>query len=97
MQVFANAGYGYDDFLEWQVENLRRFKPQVVVGHDAAGEYGHGTHIINSETLRDAVSAAADAENFPYSAAQYGVWDTPKLYLHLWAENEIVMDFRSAA
>ena len=93
MQVFANAGYGYDDFLEWQVENLRRFKPQVVIGHDAAGEYGHGTHIINSETLRDAVSAAADAENFPYSAAQYGVWDTPKLYLHLWAENEIVMDF----
>ena len=69
MQVFANAGYGYDDFLEWQVENLRRFKPQVVVGHDAAGEYGHGTHIINSETLRDAVSAAAEAEIFPFSAA----------------------------
>lgn len=39
------------------------------------------------------MSSAADAEKFPYSAAQYGVWDTPKLYLHLWAENEIVMDF----
>lgn len=92
-QVFANAGYGHEDFIEWQVENLRRFKPQVAIAHDAAGEYGHGTHIINSETLREAVAIAADPEQYPYLTASYGVWDTPKVYLHLWAENEIVMDF----
>ena len=92
-QVFSDAGYGHEDFLEWQVENIRRFKPQVIVGHDTAGEYGHGTHIINSETLREAVELAADQDQYPYLTASYGTWDTPKVYLHLWAENEIVMDF----
>lgn len=91
--VFRDEGYDHDDFIEWQVENIRRFEPQVIVGHDAAGEYGHGTHIINSETLREAIAIAADADQYPYLTASYGAWDTPKVYLHLWAENEIVLDF----
>lgn len=93
VNVFKNEGYDNDDFVEWQVENIRRFEPQVIVGHDAAGEYGHGTHIINSETLREAVSIAADADQYPYLTASYGAWDTPKVYIHLWTENEIVLDF----
>lgn len=93
VNAFANEGYDHDDFIEWQVENIRRFEPQVIVGHDAAGEYGHGTHIINSETLREAIAIAADADQYPYLTASYGAWDTPKVYIHLWAENEIVLDF----
>lgn len=34
---------------------------------------------------------AADAANFPESAEKWGVWDTPKLYLHYTDENPIVL------
>lgn len=81
----------YDDAVAFQVEVLRRFKPLVVVGHDLNGEYGHGQHILNSTSLTDAVVSAADPSAFPESAGKYGVWDTPKLYLHLYGENGIVM------
>ena len=34
-----------------------------------------------------------DPEQFPESARQYGVWDIPKTYLHLYGENPIVMNW----
>ncbi|MBQ7475381.1 MAG: PIG-L family deacetylase [Clostridia bacterium] len=91
--VFADSGYGYGQFIAWQVENIRRFRPQVLLIHDEAGEYGHGTHIINSYTARDAVTLAADPSAEPDSADKYGVWDTPKVYMHLYPEHAIVLDF----
>lgn len=89
----AYYGFSRDFIVKKQVEALRRFHPHVVVGHDANGEYGHGQHIINSETLREALPLAADASYDPESAEKYGVWDTPKAYIHLWQENEIVMNW----
>lgn len=86
-------GFTRDDMVRSQVELLRRFRPQVVVGHDIHGEYGHGQHMINCETLMEGLDLAADASFDPDSAAQYGVWDTPKAYIHLWEENPIVMDW----
>ena len=40
---------------------------------------------------------AADAAQFPESAAEYGVWDTPKLYLHLYGERDAmtVLDYET--
>ena len=76
--------YGEDEFVEFQVEQIRRFKPLVVVTHDENGEYGHGAHMLSAYSLERAVEAAADPAQFPESAEQYGVWDTPKTYLHLY-------------
>ena len=75
------------------MEYLRRFRPQVVVGHDPNGEYGHPQHIINTETLMDALTLAADPTYSEETAADYGVWDVPKTYLHLYGENRITMDW----
>ncbi len=86
-------GFSREDIVGFQVEILRRFKPLVVVGHDPLGEYGHGQHILNSETLREAVLASANAQAYPESAAQYGVHDVPKTYLHLWQENPITLNW----
>jgi len=88
----AASYHGYDPIYEWQVELIRRFKPLVILGHDLNGEYGHGQHRLNAHCLVDAVDMAADAEQYPESAEQYGIWDTPKLYLHLYEENSIVFD-----
>lgn len=89
----AKQIYDEDKILAYQVELIRRFKPEVIIGHDTNGEYGHGAHILNSRTLQKAVLSAADPAQLPDSATQYGVWDTKKTYLHLWEENAIVMDW----
>ena len=89
----AQRIYGEDQFTEFQVEQIRRFKPLVVVTQAENGEYGHGAHVLTSLSVERAVEAAADPEQFPESAARYGVWDTPKTYLHLygdWSESTML-------
>lgn len=89
----AQGLYDQEDITRYQVEILRRFKPEVIVAHDINGEYGHGVHILNAVTLLDALELAPDESFDPASAQEYGVWDVPKTYLHLWAENQVVMDW----
>lgn len=91
LQEAANY-HGYDPILEWQVRQIRRFKPLVILGHDIEGEYGHGQHQLNTYCLIRAVEMAADARQYPQIALQYGLWNAPKLYLHLYEENELVFD-----
>lgn len=86
-------GFERIDMVTFQVRMIRRFRPHVIVGHDIKGEYSHGQHIINCETLMDALALAADNTFDTESASEYGVWDTPKTYIHLWEENPIVMDW----
>ncbi len=89
----AEALFSTEEVQSFQVEMLRRFRPRVVIGHDLEGEYGHGVHILNAVNLTEAVKLAADVTKFTESASTYGVWDTPKLYLHLYEKNPIVMDW----
>lgn len=90
LKNLKNAGYTEEDALKFQVEQIRKFKPLVILGHDLKGEYGHGQHILNATLLTRAVEAAANSEEFTDVA--YGVYDTPKLYLHLYGENKIELD-----
>lgn len=89
----AAEGLSRGDLIAFQVSVLRRFRPQVVVGHDIEGEYGHPQHKINTDTLIPALTLAADASYMPESAAMYGVWDVPKTYLHLYDKDRITMDW----
>lgn len=85
--------YDVEQVLSYQTELIRRFRPYVVVGHDTAGEYGHGVHQLNAYGLMQIVNKTNDPEWFPESAEKYGVWEIPKLYLHLYPQNKIVMDW----
>jgi LmbE family N-acetylglucosaminyl deacetylase len=89
----AQGVYNEADWVLFQVQQLRRFKPQVVVGHDLDGEYRHGAHILNTNALMQALEHSASAEYDPASAQAYGLWDVPKTYLHLYKENKLVMDY----
>ena len=88
----AEADFGTDNVIQYYVRLLRRFEPSVAVGHDREGEYGHGAHRLSALALEQAVTLAADGTFDPDSAALYGVWDTPKLYLHMAEENELWLD-----
>ena len=90
---FSQWGYSQDDMTGWVVEQLRRFKPQVAVGHDFNGEYGHTLHKVYAKLVADAVAVSADPEAYPESAEVYGSWDVPKTYIHLYEENPIVMNW----
>ena len=92
-QEYASQGVTEEDLLEFVVEQLRRFKPMVAVGHDINGEYGHGMHMVYTDNLIKALDICNDETQFPELADKYGLWDVPKTYLHLYEENPIVLDY----
>ena len=91
--VFEQHGYTRDDIITYVTEQLRRFKPKVVVGHDFDGEYRHGQHMAYADCLAAALEVSNDPTWHPESAEKYGTWDVPKAYFHLYKENPIVMDW----
>ncbi|MBQ1846632.1 MAG: PIG-L family deacetylase [Clostridia bacterium] len=82
-----------DDLIAFQVEQIRRFKPLIAVCHDLNGEYGHGQHILSTRTFLAAAEKSADEDEYVSSAYRYGVWDVPKIYVHLYDENVVVMNW----
>ena len=92
----AKNKYDYQAAVDYLTDTIRRFKPQVVVTHDFNGEYGHGFHMLTANATAQALENAADdtyrtdTEIF----LTYGIWDTPKTYIHLYGENRISMDLR---
>ena len=89
----AYAEWGKANIDRWVVTLLRRYKPEVVVSHDVDGEYGHGAHRVCADSLLNCITRAADSAVFPESAEEYGVWQAKKLYLHLYRDNPIEMDW----
>lgn len=79
--------------LEMFTEYYRRYKPDVVVLQDVNGEYGHGIHKAVSWLGRECAELAADPEQYPEMVAELGVWDIPKIYIHLYPENQITLDW----
>ena len=86
-------GTTQQDLLGFAVEQIRRFRPQVVVSHDINGEYGHGMHMVCADLMIKSLPLIGDASAFPASAAAYGTWEIQKLYLHLYEENAITIDY----
>ena len=73
---------------------IRQFRPEVLLTHDFSGEYGHGAHRVCADAVSHCLSLAADPKKYPESAKEYGTWDVPKCYIHLYNENVIDMDWR---
>lgn len=74
-------------------EQIRKYKPEVVITHDLNGEYGNPGHKLVSRETCHAVASASDPKAFLDSAKKYGTWEVKKFYVHLYKENPIVMDF----
>ena len=85
--------FGETTVKRFVVELFRAYRPKVVVTHDLAGEYGHGMHQMCADASLYAFDAAANPEKFTESAKQYGPWQVSKLYLHLYPDNPVEMDW----
>ena len=93
VSVYEAAGYTYEDFVDYLTWCIRRFRPLVVVSHDPDGEYGHGTHVLCADALGTALERAADPALDQARGETLDPWQVEKTYLHLYPENQIVMDW----
>ena len=99
--MYADIMKVYDDWggrtkVRGDIVRLyRQYQPDVVVLHAANGESGHGAHRALSQAGRDAVALAASETDYPSTYELYGAWDVPKVYVHLWEENRITMDWHA--
>lgn len=90
---YTYQGVSQETLLDYAVTLLRRFRPLVAVSHDLQGEYGHGAHMLCAQLLTQAAEISHDENTFPDSAGKYGCWETPKIYLHLYENNPILLDY----
>ena len=72
----------------------RRYQPEVVVTHDVNGEYGHGAHRAAADTAQKAVALAADSAYQHRNLGEKTPWQIKKLYLHLYEQGALRMDWR---
>ena len=82
-----------DRFFGMVTEAIRRFQPDVLITQDIDGEYGHTAHKAVADAAIQCYTLAADATVFTDSAASYGTWQVKKLYIHLWPEHQLHMDW----
>ena len=96
-QYEAESAYGLDYMTGYLVEQIRRFRPQVIVAQAEDGESGHNAHIFGVRCLKAALEVSATAGAYPESEQLYGLYDVPKTYLHLYGrpEERTVLDFET--
>ena len=75
------------------VRLIRKYKPEVIMGPDPMGEYGHAQHKVTSKLVSDGIFLAMDETYDPETVKEYGVWEVKKVYLHLYSENRIELDW----
>lgn len=90
----AQQQYGEDAVTSFVVNMIRKYKPQVLLGQDLNGEYGHGAHMLTADAITKAILVSNDPNSYPDSANAYGTFDVPKTYLHLYPENKIALNWR---
>ncbi|MDD4035732.1 MAG: PIG-L family deacetylase [Bacilli bacterium] len=93
LKNLKRSGYTEDSIVDFYVELLRKYKPLIVFGHDEKGEYSHGQHILNTYVLKKALELTNNKDYYIDSFNNYGLWDVPATYLHLYQENQITMDY----
>lgn len=87
------AKWKKDRAYAYVVSLIRQYRPDVVVTHDIAGEYGHGAHKACASILRHCAEKLGSPDYYPESAEQFGVWEPKKLYLHLYQGDLGQIDF----
>ena len=85
---------GKQKVRNYMIEVFRHYKPDVVVTHDIHGEYGHALHQLCADIVINALDKSGDPKIRPDSAKEYGTWDVPKCYIHLYGKNQVRFDWK---
>ena len=79
---------GKNEVRDYMIELFRHYKPEVVVTHDINGEYGHGVHKVCADIVINALKKSGEAKYHKASSKEYGTWEVPKCYIHLYGEEK---------
>ena len=90
----AYARDGKNKLRNYMIEVFRHYKPDVVVTHDINGEYGHGMHKVSADMVINALGKSGNKKYEPKSAKEYGTWEVPKCYIHLYEKDRIIFDWQ---
>ncbi len=86
---------GKNKVRSYVIEIFRRYRPDVVVTHDIHGEYGHGVHKVCADAVINALDKSGNSKYEKASAKEYGTWNVPKCYIHLYEKNQVVFDWNA--
>lgn len=93
-EMYKHDAWNRQRVLRYMTGLYRRYQPEVVVTHDVNGEYGHGAHRVAADAAQQAVALAADAGYQHKKLAYTQPWQIKKLYLHLYEQGQLRMDWR---
>ena len=93
-EMYKQKGWKEDRVLRYMTGLFRRYRPEVVVTHDVKGEYGHGAHKVAADAAQRCIALAADAAWQDKRLAEREPWQVKKLYLHLYEDGQLRMDWR---
>jgi len=93
--LYGQKGWDEEKLLRFVTGLYRRHRPDVVVTHDVGGEYGHAAHRAAADAAQRCVALAADASYQNKRLEETEPWQIKKLYLHLYEQGELRMDWRA--
>ena len=85
---------GENKTKNYMIELFRHYQPSVVVTHDIHGEYGHGVHKVCADIVINALKKSGNAKYDKKSAQEYGTWEVPKCYIHLYDKDQVIFDWK---
>ena len=84
----GDVAAGRTKAVNFLAEQIRRYRPEVIITHALRGEYGHDNHKATTIAVIEAFSVAADPAAAP-NLAGLPPWQTKKLYVHLCSTNKL--------
>jgi LmbE family N-acetylglucosaminyl deacetylase len=75
--------------INYVAEQIRRYRPEVIITHDEKGEYGHHNHIATAYAVTNAFYVAADPAASAPNLEGLPPWQVKKMYLHLYPSNRL--------
>ncbi len=84
---------GKDNAVRYLTEQVRRYKPDVILCMDFNGEYGHPNHMGAGIAAADSFFAAPDPQRYPEQLSTLDTWQPKKCYVHLHSTNPVWHDW----
>jgi LmbE family N-acetylglucosaminyl deacetylase len=79
--------------INFVAEQIRRYRPDVIITHDLNGETGHDNHKATAYAVTQAFVIAADPNATAPNLVGLPPWQVQKLYVHLYGTNRLFHEF----
>ncbi len=74
---------GKEKVVKYMAEQIRRFKPDVLVTLDWHGGNGNPQHAASAQGSVYAAQITGDESKYPEQVEKYGAWQPKKVYMHV--------------